>query len=196
MTDDTPFKEWFRWIPPPMVEKVRNHLKEILESGTIRPSQSAWCNAMVLVWRKDGGLHFCIEFHHLNTHTKKDSYPLSRIQEALESLVGAGHFSCLDLKSGFWQIKMKEMSKQYTTFTVGNLRFFKCDWMPFGICTTPATFQGLMQNHMGELNLIYCLIYLDDLIVFLRMAEEHLHRLHIIFDWLQEYNFETESIQV
>ena len=103
-----------------MVEEVRNHLKEMLESGAIRPSQSAWCNAVVLVWKKDGGLHFCIDFHCLNACMKKDSYPLPRIQEVLESLVGAGHFSCLDLKSGFWQIKMEEASKQYTTFTVGN----------------------------------------------------------------------------
>ena len=158
-----------------MVEEVRNHLKEMFESGAIRPSQSAWCNAMVLVWKKDGGLHFCIDFCHLNAHTKNDCYPLSRIQEVLESLVGASHFSCLDLKSGFWQIKMEETSKQYTAFTVGNLGFFKCDQMPFGLCNTPGTFQQLMQNCMGKLNLIYCLIYLDDLILFLQMAEEHLH---------------------
>ena len=113
--------------PALLVEEVRNHLWEMLESGAIRPSQSAWCNAVVLVQKKDGGLWFCINFCHLNAHTKKDSYPLPRIQEALESLVGAGHFSCLDLKSGFWQIKMEEASKQYTAFTVGNLGFFKCD---------------------------------------------------------------------
>ena len=58
VTDDTPFKERFRKVPPPMVEEVRNHLREMLESGAIRPSQSAWCNAMVLVWKKDGSLHF------------------------------------------------------------------------------------------------------------------------------------------
>ena len=149
-----------------MVEEIRNHLKEMLESGTIRPSQSAWCNTMVLVQKKDSGLHFCIDFHHLNAHMKKDSYPLPRIQEVLESLVDAAHFSSFDLKSGFWQIKMDEASKQYTTFTVGNLGFFECDWMPFGLCNTPATFQQLMQNCMGELNLIYCLIYLDDLTAF------------------------------
>ena len=107
-----------------MVKEFRNHLKEMLESGTFRPSQSAWCNAMVLVQKKDGGLCFCIDFCCLNAGTKHDSYPLPRIQEALESLVGAGHFSCLDLKSGFWQIKMEEVSK-YTTFTVGNLGFFQ-----------------------------------------------------------------------
>ena len=62
VTDDTPFKEQFRWIPLPMVEEVRNHLREMLESGAIRPSQSAWCNAMLLVRKKDGSLHFCIDF--------------------------------------------------------------------------------------------------------------------------------------
>ena len=130
VTDDTPFKEQFSWIPLPMVEEVRNHLREMLESGAIGPSQSAWCNAMVLVRKKDSGLHFCIDFHHLNDCMKWDSYPLPRIQEALESLVGTGHFSCLDLKSRFWQIRMDEALKQYTTFTEGNLGFFECNRMP------------------------------------------------------------------
>ena len=88
--DDTPFKEQFRQIPPPLVKEVQNHLWEMLESVAIRPSQSAWCNAVVLVQKKDGGLQFCIDFCHLNAHTKKDSYPLPRMQEVLESLVGAG----------------------------------------------------------------------------------------------------------
>ena len=126
-----------------MVEEVRNHLKEMLESGTIRPSQSAWCNAMVLVWKKDGRLHFYINFCHLNTHTKKDSYPLPRIQETLESLVGTGHFSCLDLKSGFWQIKMEEVSKQYTAFTVGNLGFSSVIRCLLGSVTPQLLFNDL-----------------------------------------------------
>ena len=92
VTDDTPFKEQFRQIPLPLVEEVWNHLQEMLESGAIRPSQSAWCNAVVLVQKKDGGLQFCIDFCHLNACMKKDSYPLPRIQEVLESLVGADIF--------------------------------------------------------------------------------------------------------
>ena len=156
VTDDTPFKEWFRQIPPSLVEEVWSHL--MLESGAIWPSQSAWCNAVVLVRKKDSGLWFCINFCHLNAHMKKDSYPLLRIQEALESLIGAGHFLCLDLKLGFWQIKMEEASKQYAAFKVGNLGFFKCNCMPFGLCNVPATFQRLMLNCLCEFNLIYCLI--------------------------------------
>ena len=76
--DDTPFKEHFRQIPPPLVEEVWNHLWELLESGAIQPSQSVWCNMVVLVRKKDGGLQFCINFHCLNAHMKKDSYPLPR----------------------------------------------------------------------------------------------------------------------
>ena len=121
----------------------------------------------MLVRKKDGGLCFCIDFH------KKDSYPLSHRQEAIESHVGAGYFSCLDLKVGFWQIAMDKVSKQYMAFTVGNLRFFKCEHMPFGLCNAPATFQRLMQNCLGELNLTYCLIYLDDMIVLSNSKEEH-----------------------
>ena len=192
VSDDTSFKEQFRWIPPLLFEEVWNHLWEMLDSGAIRPSQSAWCNAVVLVWKKDGSLWFCIDFCHLNAHTKKDSYPLPRIQEVLESLVGAGHFSCLDLKSGFWQIKIEETPKQYTAFTVGNLGFFKCDHMPFGLCNAPATFQWLIQNCLGELNLFYCLIYLNNLIVFLQTTEEHLHQLCVVFDQLREYNLKLK----
>ena len=83
---------------------------------------------------------------------------------------------------------MEEALKECTAFTIGDLGFFECDWMPFGLCNALATFQWLMQNWMGELNLIYCLFYLDALIVFLQTMEEHLHHLYIVFDQLREYN--------
>ena len=90
---------------------------------------------------------------------------------------------------------MEEVLKQYTAFTVGNLGFFKCDCMPFGLCNALVTFQWLMQYCMGELNLIYCLIYLDDLIVFLQTAKEHLHWLCVMFDWLGEYKLKLKLLK-
>ena len=110
LVDDESFKEWFQRIPPPMMDEVRVHMKEILEVVTICPSQSPWCNAVILVHKKDRGLCFCIDFCKLNARTKKDSYPLPQIQEAIESPMGAGYFSHLDLKVGFWQIAMDETS--------------------------------------------------------------------------------------
>ena len=70
------FKERFRRIAPHEVEEVRQHIQEILDEGAIHPSQSPWCNAVVLVRKKDGTLRFCIDFRCLNTKTKKDSHPL------------------------------------------------------------------------------------------------------------------------
>ena len=138
VVDDEPFKERFQRIPPPMVEEVSAHVKEMLEVGAICPSQSPWCNAIVLVRKMDRGLHFCIDFCKLNTRTKKASYPLPHIQEAIESLMGAGYFSCLDLKAGVWQITMDEASKQYTAFMVENLGFIECEQMLFGVVQCPC----------------------------------------------------------
>ena len=185
-----PFKEWFQHIPPPLLEKVHASLRDMLEAGVIHPSQSPWCNAVVLVWKKDGTLHFLVNFRCLNMWMK-DSYPLPHIQEALESMVGLAHFSSMDFKLGFWQIKMAPELQQYTSFMVGNLRFYEFTHMPHGLCNAPATFQHLMQNTLGELNLTYCMIYLDDIIVFGHM-EEYLEHLCIVFERFQEFNLKLK----
>ena len=164
----------------------------MLEVGAIRPSQSPWCNAVVLIRKKDGTLHFCVNFRCLNAWMKKDSYPLPHIQEALESMAGSAHFSLMDFKSGFWQIKMAPESQQYTAFTVGNLGFYEFTRMPFGLCNAPATFQHLMQNTLGKLNLTYCMIYLDDVVIFGHTEEEHLEHLCIVFERFWEFNLKLK----
>ena len=133
-----------------------------------------------------------MDFRCLNMHMKKDSYPLPQIQEALESMAVLAHFLSIDFKSGFWQIKIAPGSQQYTAFTVGNLGFYEFTHMPFGLCNTPVTFQHLMQNTLGELNLTYCVIYLDDVIVFGHMEEEHLECLHMVFERFQEFNLKLK----
>ena len=164
----------------------------MLEAGAIHPSQSLWCNAVVLVRKKDGTLCFCVDLRCLNAEMKKDSYPLPCIQEVLESMAGSAHFSSMDFKSGFWQIKMAPESQQYTVFMVGNPRFYKFTCMPFGLCNNPATFQCIMQNTLGELNLMYCVIYLDDVIIFAHTEEEHLEHLHVVFKRFWEFNLKLK----
>ena len=190
--DTPPFKEQFRRIPPPQLDEVREHLKLMLDAGVVRPSNSPWCNAVVLVRKKDGSLHFCIDFRRLNALKVKDSHPLPRICETLESLARAAHYSTFDLNSGFWQVPMDEESKQYTAFTLGSMGLYECESMPFRLCNAPPTFQRLMQNCLGELNLTYCLIYLDDVIVFSKMPEEHLQRMRVVFDRLQEHGLKLK----
>ena len=167
----------------------------MLEAGAIHPSQSPWCNVVVLVWKKDGTLHFCVDFRHLNARMKKDLYPLLWIQEALESMAGLAHFSSMDFKLGFWQIKLAPGSQQYTAFTVGNLGFYEFTHMPFGLCNAPVMFQHLMQNTLGKLNLTYCVIYLDDVIVFSHMEEEHLEHLCVVFERFWELNLKLRPLK-
>ena len=186
LLDHKPFKERFCHIAPPLVEEVRQHIQEMLDRGAICPSQSPWCNAVVLVRKKDGSLCFCIDFRHLNAKKKKDSYPLPRMQETMVSMVGTRYFSFMDLKSGFWQVKMSEKARQYTTFTVGSMGVYEFLRMPYGLCNMPATLQRLMQNCLGELNLTYALIYLDDVIVYSCTEEEHLTRLRAVFERFRE----------
>ena len=134
----------------------------------------------------------CVDFRCLNVWTKKDSYPVPCIQEALESMVGSAHFSSMDFKSGFWQMKIVLESQQYMAFMVGNLGFYEFTHMPFGLCNALVTFQCLMQNTLGELNLMYCRIYLDDVIIFGHMEEEHLEHLRIVFERFWEFNLKLK----
>ena len=185
LNDPLPFKEKYRRIPPQMYDEVRTHLKEMLDLGAIRPSHSPWASAIVLVRKKDGKLRFCIDLRKLNQRTIKDSYSLPRIEQILDNLVGAQIFSTLDLKAGYWQVEMVEECKPYTAFTCGPLGFFECETMPFGATNAPATFQRLMENCLGELNLNWCIVYLDDIIIYSSDPASHIERLEAVFKKLQ-----------
>ena len=193
--NEEPFKERFWRIPLPLLEEVCTSLRDMLKAGVIHPSQFPWCDAVILVRKKDSTLHFCMDFRHLKAHMKKDSYPLPQIQEALESMAGLVHFLSMNFKSDFWQIKMVPGLQQYTAFTVGNLGFYEFTRMPFRLCNTPAMFQHLMQNTLGELNLTYCVIYLDDVIVFSHMEEEHLECPRMVFKRFQEFNLKLKPLK-
>ena len=123
LTDQTPFKEHYRCIPPHMYDDVRVHIQEILDIGAIHKLHSPWASTVVLVLKKDGGLRFCIDLRKLNNQTVKDAYSLPQIDKTLDSLQGSQWFSSLDLKSGYWQVKMDEESKPLRVFTVGTLGF-------------------------------------------------------------------------
>ena len=181
LTNEVPFKERPRRVPPHQYEEVKKHLDAMLEVGAIRRSCSPWASAVVLVRKKSGELRFCIDLRKLNNRTVKDAYALPRIEESLDSLNGACTFTTLDLKSGYWQVELDEASIPLTAFTVGPLGFFECCRMPFGLCNAPATFQRLMESCLGELHLQQCIIYLDDIIVFAKTPEEHITRLRRVF---------------
>ena len=181
LMDPVPFKETYRRIPPQMYDEVKAHIQEMLDLRAIRPSNSPWASAIVLVGKKDGRSRFCIDLRRLNNRTIKDAYSLPKIESILDSLIGAQIFSTLDLKAGYWQVEMAEECKAYTAFTCGPLGFYECDTMPFGATNVPATFQRLMHDCLGNLNMNWCIVYLDDIIIFSDSKEEHLKILEAVF---------------
>ena len=92
----------------------------------------------------------------------------------------------LDLKTGYWQVPLAEEDKAKTAFTVGPLGFWECERMPFGLTNAPATFQRLMETSMGDLYLKYCLLYLDDIVIFSKTYEDHIQRLEAVFQKLHQ----------
>ena len=106
------------------------------------------------------------------------------MQEMMKSMVGA--------RFGFWQVKMSEQSRQYTAFTVGSLGMYEFLRMPYGLCNAPTMFQRLMQNCLGELNLTYALVYLDDVIVYSHTEEDHLRLLQAVFERFQEHGLKLK----
>ena len=126
LTDQMPFKEHYQHRPPHMYNDVRAHIQEMLDISSICKSHSLWASAVVLFWKKDSGLRFCINLRKLNNWTVKDAYSLPQIDETLDSLQGSQLFSSLNLKSGYWQVKMDEESKPLMAFTVGPLGFCEC----------------------------------------------------------------------
>ena len=134
-----------------------------------------------MVSKKDGALHFCIDLWKLDARTIKDAQTLPRIEDSLDSLNGAMIITSLDLKSGYWQVELDEDSIPYMAFTVRPLGFYECLCMPFSLTNTPATFQHLMENCLGDLHLNWCIIYFNDIIVYSGTPEEHLERLEAVF---------------
>ena len=111
----------------------------------------------------------------------------------LDCLNGAEWFTSLDLKSGYCQVEMEEDCKVLTAFTVRPLGFYECEGMPFGLMNASATFQHLMQSCLGNLYLQYCVIYLDDIIVFLKTPEEHLIQFRAVFEQLKKAELKLKT---
>lgn len=103
-------------VSPTEREAIKKQVKEMLQDDVIQPSKSAWASPVVLVWKKDNTLRFCVDYRRLNSVTKRDVYPLPRIDDTLDHLRDAKFFSSLDLKSGYWQIEVDERYREKTAF--------------------------------------------------------------------------------
>lgn len=103
-----PIRQSARRLPISKMKEAAKAIDDMKEQGIIEPSSSPWAAPIVLVKKKDGTSRFCVDYRKLNEVTKKDSYPLPRIDTTLDAFAGSTWFSTLDLKSGYWQVEMDE----------------------------------------------------------------------------------------
>ena len=183
--DVPPIKQPVRRVPFMFRDKIAEMVEEMEGLGVIRPSSSAWSSPVVLVPKKDNTYRFCVDYRRLNLVTKKDVYPLPRIDDILDTLSGAKYFTTLDLASGYWQITLDPKTASKSAFIThqGLHEFVR---MPFGMCNAPATFQRLMEVVLGGLLWKNCFVYIDDVLVCSRTFEEHLTHLQQVLTRLRE----------
>ena len=160
--------------------EVKDLLADMEKKDVIRPSNSPWASPIVLVRKRDGSHRFCVDYRKLNAVTRKDAYPLPRIDDTLDTLSGACWFSTLDMVSGYWQVEVGEKDREKTAFCTP-YGLYEFNVLPFGLCNGPATFQRLMDLVLSGLQMSQCLVYIDDVIVVGRTFDEHLCNLREVF---------------
>jgi len=182
-----PIKQRAYNVPPSEQEFIKEEIERMLESKIIRSSESPspWASPVVLVRKKNGKLRFCVDYRKLNSITKKDAYPLPRIQEMLNTLAGSQWFSTLDLASGYWQVLMDKQDREKTAF-ITKYGTYEFNVMPFGLCNAPATFQRLMDRVYKGIAWKFVVVYLDDTNVFSKTFDEHLKHLKIVFQRIRD----------
>lgn len=185
LVDDTPIRQRYRRIPTSEYEVVKEHINQLLGAQVIRESCSPFASPIVLVKKKDGSLRLCVDYRQLNSRTRKDAFPLPRIEESLDALTGARWFSTLDLASGYNQVPVAEADRSKTAFCTP-FGLFEWNRIPFGLCNAPSTFQRLMQRIFGDQQCQSLLLYLDDIVVFSSTFPQHLERLEVVLQRLQQ----------
>ena len=189
--DAPPIRQQFRRMCPQKKQELRALLVEMLSKEIIQPTSSPWSSPVVLVRKKDRTSRFCVDYRKVNSVTRKDAYPLPRINDVLDTLAGSKLFSTLDLISGYWQVGLHQDDKEKTAFcTLEGLYEFNV--MPFGLCNGPATFQRLMDLLLAGIQWNSCLVYLDDIIVLGKTLDDHLKHLAQVFQRLREANLKLQ----
>ena len=187
LEDDTPpvHRPLYK-LSPLELEEVHKQIQYMLEHGFIRPSDSPYGAPVLFAPKKDGGLRFCIDYRWLNKRTVRNWYPLPLPEEMLNRLGGAKVFSKIDLKSGYWQMPIREQDIPKTAFRTrwGLYEFLV---MPFGVTNAPSQFMHMINDVLARYLDVFVLVFLDDILVYSCTVEEHAEHLRKVFIALRKH---------
>nr|GEU79456.1 retrotransposon protein, putative, Ty3-gypsy subclass [Tanacetum cinerariifolium] len=172
-------------MAPIELKELKDQLQELLNRGFIRLSVSPWGAPFLFVKKKDGSMRLCIDYHELNKITIRSRYPLPRIDDLFDQLQGAMHFSKIDLRSSYHQLRVKEQDISNTAFRThyGHYEFLV---MPFGLTNAPAVFMDLMNRIFHEFLDKFVIVFIDDILVFSKSKEEHEDHLRTVLQTLRQ----------
>ena len=151
-------------------------MADYISRGFIKPSSSPWASPILLVKKKDGTMRMCVDYRALNAVTIKNKYPLPRVDELFDQLLGASYFTKIDLRSGYHQVRICLADIPKTAFRTrfGHFEFLV---MPFGLTSPPATFMTLMDSVLRPYLGKFIIFFLDDILIYSATKEEHLAHL-------------------
>ena len=157
---------------PKDLERIKEFIDENLKNTVISESDSPWSFPLVLAQKPDGTTRVCVDYRALNQVTKKDAHPIPRIDESLIRFFGMRYFSSIDLRSGYWQIALSEMARAKTAFSS---RYGHYHWnvLPFGLSNAPGAFQRRINKILCRYIDKFCIVYMDDILIFSATEEEH-----------------------
>jgi len=170
---------------PKEKQEILSQVNELLRTNRVQSSTSPYGSPVLFVQKKDGSLRMCVDYRRLNKITIRNKYPLPRIDDLLDTLGSAKVFSTLDLKSGYHQIRLQDSDIPKTAF---NTPFGHYEYrvMPFGLTNAPSAFQSVMNDALRPYLGRFCLVYLDDIIIFSKTEEEHMDHLRKVLSTLRE----------
>ena len=174
----------YRMVPPKL-EELRRQLKELLDTGFIQPSKAPYGAPVLFQKKHDGSLRMCINYRALNKVTVKNKYPIPLIADLFDQLGRARYFTKLDLRSGYYQVRIAEGDEPKTTCVTryGSYEFLV---MPFGLTNAPATFCTLMNKIFHPYLDKFVVVYLDDIVIYSNTLKEHKEHLRKVFKILRQ----------
>ena len=172
-------------MAPTELKELNSQLQELLDKGFIRPNVSPWGAPVLFVKKKYGTLRMCIDYWQINKVTMKNRYPLPRVEDLFDQLKGEGVFSKIDLRSGYYHLRVKEVDVPKTAFRTryGHYEFLV---MPFGLTNAPAVFMDLMNRVFRPYVDPFVVVFIDDILVYSKDAQEHEQHLRIVLEMLRE----------